>query len=102
MKTRIVMAAGLISILTACGGGGGKQVLIDACMDEGETRENCTCVATAAEESLDEDLFAKVVEAVSSGDSDLALLNSDLGVEEIQQLAGFALSVGTKCDANFN
>ena len=57
---RLVMAAGAALVLSsACGavGGGDKQVLIHACVKEGEPREQCECIATAMEKHMDKDLL---------------------------------------------
>ncbi|MEO1475056.1 MAG: hypothetical protein AAFS13_01630 [Pseudomonadota bacterium] len=97
-----IIGTGFVLALASCGGGGGKQALVDACVEEGESRENCTCVADLAEENLEADLFKKVVDAVQSGDSDLQGLGSNLTPAEIGQLTTFGLSVATSCQASFN
>lgn len=57
---RFVMAAGVaLTTLAACGaaGGGDKQVLVNACVKEGEPREQCECIAAAMEKHMDKDLL---------------------------------------------
>lgn len=57
---RFVMAAGVaLATLSACGaaGGGDKQVLVNACVKEGDSRELCECIAAAMEKHMDKDLL---------------------------------------------
>ena len=91
-----VMALGL----AACGGGGGggKAALIKACTADGQgTKEECTCMADAAEEKLDKPLFTKLVKAATNGEDGVQAMIGDLSAEEQGKFMGFAMSAAMQC-----
>ena len=100
MRNALIAAVSAL-ILAACGGGGSKQALVKSCMDEGESRENCTCMADKAEETLDADLLGKMARASSEGEEGMQALMSELTQEQTGQFMAFGLAVATACQVNF-
>ncbi|MEE9381718.1 MAG: hypothetical protein V3V03_09945 [Hyphomonadaceae bacterium] len=84
--------------LAACGGGGGKAALVKACMDDGdETKENCVCMADAAEDALDKPLFNKLVAAAKSGEDGVEAMVGELSPAEQGKFMSFAMTAGLTC-----
>ncbi|MEL6691943.1 MAG: hypothetical protein AAFQ12_02780 [Pseudomonadota bacterium] len=96
MKHLIIMTISALA-LTACGGGGKKQAMISACVDQGgNSQANCTCIADTAEDMLDNSLFAKLADSTARGEGMQDLMNELTPAQE-SQFMSFALSVGNKC-----
>ncbi|MEM9667362.1 MAG: hypothetical protein AAF950_00425 [Pseudomonadota bacterium] len=89
-------------LVAACGAGGGKSAIVKACMDEGETRENCTCMADVAEEELDEELFGLLAKAAKSSDEGLGDLGSEMTLAQAGQFMSFGVNVASRCSFSFN
>ena len=85
--------------LAACGGdGGGKAALVKSCVDDGsESKENCVCLADAAEEQLDKPMFTKLVKAAQDGDDGIEAMIGELSAEEQGKFMGFAMSAAMTC-----
>ncbi len=85
------------AFLTACSGPG-KSDIVNACVEQGETRETCQCFADAAQDELRPDTFTKVASAARSGDFDKA--GEDLSTAEQFEFAAFALKAVVTCDGS--
>ncbi|WP_018998350.1 hypothetical protein [Hirschia maritima] len=66
MKKTIALAVCALA-LSACGGNH-KSTLVKACVDEGEDKKMCACLADELEENTDEKTFALLAKAAKSGD----------------------------------
>lgn len=68
---KYAIAASMMALgLAACGGGGsgGKSTLVDKCVEEGESKEACTCQVNALEEALGSDNLNKLVSLAEKDD----------------------------------
>ncbi len=83
------MKAGFVAILaalalTGCGlaGPSDSQVLVDACVADGESEATCGCIATAMEKNLSPELFKKTADAVGRDKKDMMTFVGELTVQE--------------------
>ena len=100
MKYFVATAA--VATLAACGGGGGdRQAIIDACMqDGGSDQATCECMADSAKENLDGALYSKFAKAAKTGGEDANEMLSDLKAEEQSQFMTFVMQAAVKCGMN--
>ncbi len=96
MIRSLLICTGLLAI-TACGGGGGKADLVKACMDEGEDREGCECMAQELEEGLSPRAFEAMVLSATGKDEEAEAAMKDLGMTDAIAVAGSMITVATKC-----
>lgn len=95
-----LLASAMIFGLAACGGGGGKAALVKACMEDGESAEQCECMATTAEEELDSTTFSKLVKMAQEGDENAEDIMGDLSPEEQGKFMAFAMKAAMTCGAS--
>lgn len=94
IRTTLVLA-GVIA-LAACGGGG-KSDLVEACVDEGETRKGCTCMADKLEEGLSPEAFEAMVLGATGKDEEAEAVLKELGMGEAMKTAGVMMRVAVEC-----
>lgn len=96
---KIVLALLAAGLLSGCGLGGpaGKSALVGKCVKDGNEKAACTCMADAAETSLDKDVFEALVVAATGSDAAAEQAMSKLPVEKQLSIAPFAMSVKAKC-----
>ncbi|MEM6626770.1 MAG: hypothetical protein AAF719_08710 [Pseudomonadota bacterium] len=97
MARRLILGAAASLILGACGGGGGKSVLVSSCVDEGESRENCQCLATKLEEGLSPKAFDAVVLGAQGKDAQAEEAMKDLSMSDAMTMAGVMLGATQQC-----
>jgi len=83
MKAGIVAAIAALA-LTGCGlaGPSDHQVLVDACVADGESEATCGCITTAMEKNLSPELFKKTAQAVGRDKKDMMTFVGELTVQE--------------------
>lgn len=94
---RTILACASLLALTACGGGGGKSALVDACVEEGEERKDCACFADTLEEQLSPRAFEAIVLSATGKDEEAESIMEELGATEALAIGGAMLSVIPKC-----
>ncbi len=94
-RCSLILATALF--LSACGGSGGKSALIDACMEEGESKKDCTCMAEKMEEGLSPRAFEAMVLGATGKEEEAEALMKDMGVGEGMAVAGVMLTVVAEC-----
>ena len=97
---RIAMAAGAALMMSsACGavGGGDKQVLVDACVKEGEPREQCECIATAMEKHMDKDLLRAAALEVQGKTEEAQKIAEQVGPDKAMASATAAMGPMMQC-----
>jgi len=70
---KYALAASMLALGLAAWGGGGnaKATLVDACVEDGEDKESCSCQVNALEEALGADTLNKLA-ALAEGDDEAA------------------------------
>ena len=65
---KLLLGVAAASFLAACGGGSGKQVLVDACVeDSGESAKVCGCMVDVLKDNTTKDQFKAAVKAAEDG-----------------------------------
>lgn len=81
-----VFAAAAVLMLAACGQGAegptDRELLVRACVAEGEAEETCNCIANAMEQNLSAGLYSKTAKAVGQDGQDMMTFVGDLTMEE--------------------
>ena len=99
MKKFVLASAGLL-VLAACGGGN-HEAIVDSCVEDGGiNKKACECMADAAKENLDSDLYNKFAKAAREGDSAAEDMMNDLSPEQQGQFVSFVMQAGLSCSAN--
>ncbi|MFC7291351.1 hypothetical protein [Hirschia litorea] len=91
---KIILLSIATLTLAACGGGG-KASIVKSCVDEGESKKTCTCLADAIEENTDEKTFKLIAKAAKSGGMEEGL--EDLPMDKKMALAMTMVGAATKC-----
>lgn len=101
MKKTMFASAALLG-LAACGGGGSdRAALVNACVEDGSTDEaTCECMADAAENNLDDDLYSKLAKAARDGEEAADKIMNDLTPEQQGQFMSFAMQAAMTCGAS--
>lgn len=81
MKAVSLAILGLL-VLAACGGPSDRQVLVDACVADGEAETTCACITDAMEKNLSPELFSKTADAVGRDKKDMMTFVGELSVQE--------------------
>ncbi len=95
MPRTIIVVLGLL--LASCGGGGGKSALVKACVDEGEERKSCECMAGKMEEGLSPRAFDAMVLSATGKDEEAEAAMEELGMTEGIAIAGVMMTVISEC-----
>ena len=95
MIRSILICTGAL-VLISCGGGG-KSALVDSCMDEGESKEDCKCMADVLQQNLSPKAFSAVVLNAQGKDKEAEQAMQDLGMTEALAVAGAMVKVVTEC-----
>ena len=95
MRKLIIISA--VFFITACGGGGGKGALIKACMEEGEDKKDCECMAEQMEQGLSPRAFEAMVLSATGKDEDAEAIIEELGMTEGIAIAGVMMKVVSEC-----
>ncbi len=90
-----VAAAGLA--LSACSGGGGKAALVEACVNDGQEKKTCDCMADEFEQKLDKDVFNALVLGAQGKDEEAEKILSELPMEKQFSVATAAMEATMKC-----
>ena len=96
MWRKLWICAGAVALMS-CGGGGGKAALIDACVDEGEDRKDCACMADKMEEGLSPRAFEAMVLSATGKDKEAEEAIEQLGMAEGIAIAGVMVAVVAEC-----
>ncbi len=94
MRKILVLSLSALA-LTACGGGGGKSAIVNACVEEGEDKAMCSCMADALEEGTDEETFALIAKGAKGGDVEASM--EELPMDKKMSLAMVMMGAATKC-----
>ncbi len=83
MRAGIIAALSAVA-LTGCGLGGPSdhQVMVDACVADGETEATCTCITNAMQNNLSPELFEKTAQAVGRDEKDMMTFVGELTLQE--------------------
>ena len=83
MKAGIVAAIAALA-LAGCGlaGPSDHQVLVDACVADGEAEATCGCITDAMEKNLSPELFKKTAQAIGREDKEMMAFVGELTVQE--------------------
>ena len=96
MLRTVLITLGLLG-MTACGGGGGKSALVDACIEQGDSREACTCMADKMEEGLSPEAFEAMVLGAQGKDDEAQALMENIGIGEGMKIAALMVTVVAEC-----
>ena len=98
MKKIYLAGLGLFA-LAACGGGGGdRAAIVNACVEDGgSNQETCECMADAAEENLDDELYSMLADAAREGEEAAEEIMGELNSEQQTQFMSFAMQAGMTC-----
>lgn len=91
------IAAALLA--TACGAaaGGGKAALVDACVDGGEDKKTCECVANELEKNADKDAFRAMTLEAQGKTEEAEKIISGLPMDKQISVATAAMGAMMKC-----
>ncbi|ABI75506.1 putative lipoprotein [Hyphomonas neptunium ATCC 15444] len=83
------MKAGVFAALSALalagcglGGPGDRQVMVNACVADGESEATCGCITDAMETNLSPELFEKTAQAVGRDEKDMMTFVGELTLQE--------------------
>ena len=82
--------------LTACGGGG-KSALINACVEQGDTKKDCACMAEKLEEGLSPAAFDAMVLGAKGNEEAAEAAMKELGIGEAMKIGAVMLTVFASC-----
>lgn len=94
LRTIAICVAALT--LSGCGGGG-KAVIIDTCMEEGDSKEDCVCLAQVLEENLSPRAFEAMVLQAQGKDEEAEKVTDSLGMTEALSIASAMIEVMSEC-----
>ncbi|PKP81786.1 MAG: hypothetical protein CVT79_08505 [Alphaproteobacteria bacterium HGW-Alphaproteobacteria-18] len=83
MKAGIIAAIAALA-LSACSlaGPSDRQVLVDACVADGEAEATCGCITDAMQKNLSPELFKKTAQSVGRDKKDMMTFVGELTVQE--------------------
>lgn len=82
--------------LMSCGGGG-VSALVDACVEDGESKKDCTCMAEKLEESVSPKAFEAIVLDAQGREEAANAAMKELGMADAMAVAGAMFKVATEC-----
>lgn len=96
---RIMTTAAAAALLaTACGAaGGGKAALVAECVEGGEERKTCECVATELEKNADKDAFRAMTLEAQGKTEEAEKIISALPMDKQISVATAAMGAMMKC-----
>ncbi|PKP80686.1 MAG: hypothetical protein CVT79_13780 [Alphaproteobacteria bacterium HGW-Alphaproteobacteria-18] len=93
-----ILAGALALAVTACGGtGGAKASMVKSCIDAGEDKAMCTCLADGLEKNLDAKTFSTVAKAMAQGDDKGGEIIEKLPADQQGKIMGAMMSTGMQC-----
>lgn len=97
MKYARYLVVGFAPFLLAACSPSDHSVLVDACLETGQSKKDCTCVADIAEDKLSKEIFASVAKvARTDTDKSRAFLET-LSVDDSLALVLVATEAATSC-----
>lgn len=88
-RMRILILTGFsLALLAACGQKSDREVLTEACMADGESREACDCITSAMESNLSPDLMKRTAAAIGREKRDVEDFVGSLTMDEQMEFAG--------------
>lgn len=82
-----IAAAAALMALAACGAGplgpSDRQVLVEACVAEGESEAACTCIADAFEANLPPELYRKTAQRIGRDGMNIAAFIGEFDADEM-------------------
>lgn len=101
MRTRLILALCAAASLAACGaaGGGGKSAMVSKCVEGGEDRKVCTCVADEMEKTLDKEIFQAMLLEAEGKSEEAQKIMSALPLGKQLGAATGMMGVMAKCSA---
>jgi hypothetical protein len=100
MRTKLILAVCAAASLAACGAaGGGKSAMVTKCVDGGEDRKVCTCVADEMEKTLDKEIFQAMLLEAEGKSEEAQKIMSALPLGKQLSAATGMMGVMAKCSA---
>ena len=97
MKKRILVTAA--SLMLAGCGGGGKSALVKSCIDRGEDKTNCACMAEKLQQGLKPPTFALVIKAAQAPEDQRAAILAEMPAMEKLSFGIASLDAADACGA---
>jgi len=96
MKQLNLAVVSCLFLLSACAGSD-HAVIVDACVEQGESKESCTCAADLAKEKLSPETFATMGKIARAGEESSAEFLQNMGIADAVALAAVAVEAGQTC-----
>lgn len=98
-RLRFLVAIGALSLLTACGDSD-YNVLVDACVGEGESKQDCECIADVAKDKLSAGSFSKAADIARAGTENAQEVLENLSAAESAELIGVVFAASQTCSVS--
>ena len=95
MLRNLLLGTSLLA-LSACGGGG-KSALIEACIEQGDSKDHCACMADKLEEGLSPEAFDAMVLGAQGKDEESEAAMNELGLGEAMATGGVMIGAIAAC-----
>ena len=93
---RVLVLTGLcLAMLAACGQKSDRDVLTEACVADGESREACECITGALEAKLSPDLMKRTAAAVGREKREVEDFVASLSMDEQLEFAGALMGMAS-------
>ena len=96
MKQSSFAALSAFFLLSACGASD-HATIVDACVEQGESKESCVCAADLAKEKLPPETFATMAKIARSGDESDAEFLQNMSITDAVTMATVAVEAGQTC-----
>lgn len=93
---RIAITALSFGVMSACGGGD-YQTIVDACVDGGESKSECSCMANVAKEQLTPEALGKFADLVSEGENAGSEVLENISLADMTTFAAVGIEVSRVC-----
>lgn len=93
---RIAITASALVALAACGGGD-YQTIVDACVEGGESKKECSCMADVAKDKLSSEAFGNFAELVSKGEDVGTDVLEDMSLADMTAFAAVGMEASRVC-----